>query len=503
MAEPGSDDDILISQEDIDNLLNASSFDGVESLLDDGEDVSDAEMEALSQDDIDNLLNTSSVDFDSSEDQGVSDFDDDDDDLELVSQEDIDRLMNAATAEGTAAIVPPGDGEIRDGATVETDPGTAREMSLDGEDVIDESQALSIAENLITQETIDRLLAGEPESEAQSGPEPEQMPGPDPVFESEPESDLGIEPFPEPEPEPEFEPEFEPESEPESEFEFESDLVSGAPVESGDDTIAQADIDDLLRDDLPEEDSDENDLISQDDIDELLRSSEEEDEDIIGALDTPTAAAPDVDGDGNLPVEEDHQVVLEEAKEPAAPTVESAPDAPVPVRKWYRSKKLMAACLGAVLVMAALPVAYFTFFGKKEPRVIPGPRQVTEIPETVAPDVVTVHVDLPREDEVLSGSGNMVLEDFVVLVPSGEAGFVYVTAGVSIDYTDARAATEINNHLPLYRDIIFEAMGQALASEKIDKITEVDLLAKIKEALNRSLPGRYVEQVQFKAFSTG
>jgi flagellar basal body-associated protein FliL len=90
-----------------------------------------------------------------------------------------------------------------------------------------------------------------------------------------------------------------------------------------------------------------------------------------------------------------------------------------------------------------------------------------------------------------------------VLVPSGEAGFVYVTAGVSIDYTDARAATEINNHLPLYRDIIFEAMGQALASEKIDKITEVDLLAKIKEALNRSLPGRYVEQVQFKAFSTG
>jgi flagellar basal body-associated protein FliL len=90
-----------------------------------------------------------------------------------------------------------------------------------------------------------------------------------------------------------------------------------------------------------------------------------------------------------------------------------------------------------------------------------------------------------------------------VLVPSGEAGFVYVTASVSIDYSDARAATEINSHLALYRDIVFEAMGRALASEKIDKVTEADLLDKIKEALNRSLPGRYVEQVQFKVFSTG
>lgn len=479
MSKSDSDDDILISQADIDKLLNASSFDGEESLFDAEEDVSEDEMGALSQDDIDNLLNAPSEAFDSSGDDGVSDLDDDDDDLELVSQEDIDRLMNAATADGAVGLAPVEDEETMAEALVEVNPGMAGEISLDGESVIDESQAVPIAENLITQETIDRLMADGAEPASESGPD----------LASEPESDLEIEPLPEPEPELDPAPE---------------------PL-PGDDAIAQADIDELLKDDLPEEGSDENDLISQDDIDELLRNSEEEDEDIIGDFDTPPTgnldpdidADQDIDPDGELSLEEDHQVVLEELKEAVTPTVEVPPDNPVPALRWYRSKKFMVACLAVCLVMAALPMAYFRFFGEKEPKVFPVPRQVADSPKTVVPEVVRVQVEPPRENEALPGPGNIVLENFVVLVPAGKVGFVYVTAGVSIDYSDARAAIEINSHLALYRDIIFEAMGRALASEKIDKITEVDLLARIKEALNRSLPGRYVEQVQFKAFSTG
>ncbi len=480
MVESGNDDDLLISQDDIDNLLNASVFDGAKSLGDDQGDGSEDELGALSQDDIDSLLNTPSADFDSPGDEELPDPDEDD--LELVSQEDIDRLMKAAPADGAGDGSRPDGRPISTGNSEDADPGTVQEKALEGESVIDESQALSIEENLITQETIDRLVAGKMEIDPGSEPEesgsgPEQLPGSG--LASEPEPDLGMAPFLELETEPDQAP---------------------APL-SGDDTIDQADIDDLLRDDLPEGDSDENDLISQDDIDELLRSSEEEDEDVIGALDISPDDEVDIALEGALPVEEDHQVVLEEAKVPAEQTVEPPPDKSLTEPKWYRSKKCMAACLLAVLVVAALPVAYFTFFREKEP--VQGPGQVAGSPETAASEVITVQVDLPQMDQAPPGPGNMVLENFVVLVPSDEAGFVYITAGVSIDYSDARAAAEINSHLPLYRDIILEAMGRVFGSGKIDKITESELLAGIKEALNRSLPGRYVEQVQFKAFSTG
>jgi len=148
-----------------------------------------------------------------------------------------------------------------------------------------------------------------------------------------------------------------------------------------------------------------------------------------------------------------------------------------------------------------LPVGYLKFFATKEPIPV-ALAPVTEVASVPEPQVEIVDIDLTIPAKV-EGPDNIVLKDFFLLVPGKKSGLSYVTASVSIDYSDHRALTTINRHLPLYRDLIFDAMGNALGSEKVDKVTEADLLGNIKEALNRVLPGQYVDRVTFTAFSTG
>ena len=60
MSASNSDDDTLISQDDIDKLLSSSSLDEAEAAI----GSSDDELGELSQDDIDSLLNNVSLDVD-------------------------------------------------------------------------------------------------------------------------------------------------------------------------------------------------------------------------------------------------------------------------------------------------------------------------------------------------------------------------------------------------------------------------------------------------------
>jgi pilus assembly protein FimV len=470
--EPDGDDLELVSQDDIDRLMGGVPDDEPDSAEADEPDGDDLEL--VSQDDIDRLMNGALDD----EPEPVKADEPEEDDQELVSQDDIDRLMNGALddePEPVKADAP----EAGDQELVSQDVDAPVSTVTDTpEFLIDESEAVDVEKCLVTQETIDRLLA---EASAPA-------------------------PAPAPEPEPELELEPEPESETELEIDLE-ELLGPDPVPPAavteDQEVTQDDIDDLLQGDELGYGTEDSDLISQDDIDELLLDSEEEDEDILGNLDGDPPADLDFTTDSDTLDLEEHQVILEEAEEALADLAQLEPDLDetVPVGKWYRSQKVLACCAAIFILAVTLPVGYFTFFTTKEPALVPM-APVADLSPLQEPQVATVEIDLTAPSKSV-GPGNLVMKDFFLLVPGKKSGLSYVTASVSIDYSDHRALTAINRHLPLYRDLIFDAMGSALGSEKVDKVTEADLLGDIKEALNRVLPGQYVDRVTFTAFSTG
>jgi pilus assembly protein FimV len=115
MSDSTLEEESLVSQDDIDKLLDASSLEEAEESLDTPELEADPEMDdmgELSQDDIDSLLSGPSEDeaSDAQDDAGELSQDDidsllggsddgDDDDMELISQDDIDSLVNGADGE--------------------------------------------------------------------------------------------------------------------------------------------------------------------------------------------------------------------------------------------------------------------------------------------------------------------------------------------------------------------------------------------------------------------
>jgi len=450
LDEPDPDDMELFSQDDIDRLMNSAapeekaSADLEQPVKLDEPDPDD--MELFSQDDIDRLMNSAGPDEKASAgvDKPVKLDEPDPDNMDLVSQDDIDRLMNS--------VLP--DDNVSTAIDVEI-PGQ-NTFEPDDEILIDVSQSVAIDGNLISQEIIDRLLS-EPAIPAPPPPPPAPAAPPEPA--------------------------------------------PPAVVPKEQDSV-EDDIGDLLKEEIPVDDSEENNLISQDDIDDLLKDSEQEDEDIIG----------DWDGDGDFTVDredgdlEDRQVVLEEAEETLAGLAGISPEELTHAGKRYGYKKVLALSSVFLVFLVAISLGLYKYFNREA--IVAAPPQVAEVsalPEPSAPPeqpAAVVAIDLTEQNKA-KGGGTLVLEDFVVLVPGKTIGISYISASLSIDYLDQKAAAEINSHLSLYRDVIFNAMGLAIESIKVDKITEADLLSNIKEELNRVLPDKYVERVTFAAFTTG
>ncbi len=95
---------------------------------------------------------------------------------------------------------------------------------------------------------------------------------------------------------------------------------------------------------------------------------------------------------------------------------------------------------------------------------------------------------------------NMILEDFVILAPDLYRATAYLTADISIDYSDERAYHEIFNNLSFYRDLIYQSIDKTLVSETIDNLTEADVLGKVEAAIKRALPESYIKKVSFTSF---
>jgi len=476
MSDPTLEEDSLISQDDIDKLLDSSSIEEAEDKLssndsetDNSENVDD--LGELSQDDIDSLLNSSTS---SKEDPPKEDLMDDDDDMELISQDDIDNLVNASDEPSSSNEDADEDFEMisqddisnlmseqtQDAVVIEeTVEPLAQNNSQEDDYVIDESEAVDVQESLITRETIDDLIKNF-----------DNEPSPEPVVLLDEEENK----------------------------------------EEENNDVAQEDIDVLLL----EPDQDEDDiLISQDDIDTLLMATDQDDEDILGTL-------MDDDSDVNLDDEaldidilesngsgedensnddyDDGQVILEGDDDDQ---VEKSTEEKIKVTsQWYKSK-LVIACASALIILGiTVPLTYFIFFSGKPDKDAQQNITIQYAVETSG-EIVVDTVDMPVKKQInIKSSGNMILKDFIILTPDLSSDMAYITADISIDYADQKVYHEIQNNLGFYRDLIYDSINNSFAMEKKVEITETDILGVVETTLKKVLPGHYISRVSFKSF---
>ena len=586
MSDPNLEEESLISQDDIDKLLDSSSIEEAEEKLETGDDDTPDldELGELSQDDIDNLLTGNSLDTstgesgDESSDDEMGELSQDDidslmggntdmetgndQDMELISQGDIDQLMNSSAEDSAPGdsgdmddeddaddtdelismddvqdlmdedeIIPQKVSSEGDTTNEASEPEPPSEVAVSDDYVIDEAEALDVSQCLITQETLDELIRNAPLPEDEPDP---GMPDSDPEPE-EPMADMDSEDFtPDPvvldedsEAEPISLEEQEPKGQGEDDLGLDasSDELEDMLNTDLDDTefdmgspdsddVTQEDIDALLQESDEDEDEDlmddEDDiLISQDDIDTLLMSADQEDEDLLGDLmgDEMDASLDDdfddediLDGDGEeYAGHGGDQVVLEGGDDAGAEEGDSKSSG----KSWkslYKSKLVIATASAILVLGICVPSVYFLFFSQEKVQ-IPEKMPVPVVMEELGRDIEVASIDINASAVPdFKKSGNIILTNFVVLASDLSKDMAYVTADISIDYSDQRAYYEINDNLSFYRDLIYESIQKNLVWEKRNEVTEADLIWGIETTLKKVLPSDYIEKVSFKSF---
>ncbi len=516
MSDKNLEEESIISQDDIDNLLESSFFEETEEITrtmelsgrdEPGEPEESDELGELSQADIDSLLGGNDL-----MEQGISQnlLDTlgnggsdawDEGDMQLISQEDMDQFMNPS--EGSSPppeqeAIAPGNSDPDDlddadelitlddiqtlmdatrGKKAEfPDPSLEREGKealSDPLDVpIDDSEALDVSQCLVTQDTIDELIRNAPES----------LDDFEALLDSAADDADG--------------------DHDDAEFDM-------RPGREGDE-VSQNEIDSLLQnseagEDFLEEEGDDF-LISQDDIDTLLMAADQEDEDILGNIlgDEMDAGLEDaVDGD-DLPgpgrdaeilPKEDH-VVLERGDHGEMDKQISQG----PVKRWYQSKLVIAAASALLVLGISVPTLYFLFFSH-DPSPPPESLFIPLVTEEPAKELLVTQEEMAASAPVNSKNpGNMVLADFILLASELSEDMAYVTVDISIDYSDQRAYDEIIHNLSFYRDLIYESIQKNLVWERRNEVTEADLVKEVETMLKQALPPDSIEKIRFQSF---
>lgn len=509
MSDPIIEEDGLISQDDIDRLMESSSSEETQDKMAKKDDLTD-ELGELSQDDIDSLLNSNlSGQADSLGEPGASEMEDGE--MELISQDDIDQLMNSNPGSGGILPVPGDDEEFEElsqddikALMGDQDKKNDEESPIIQDDfVINESEADGVSDCLITQAALDKLMEN---------------------FSLTPDSVIPDEGLPA-----ETESINRPESNTEtisldiSDDDAEDFLKPGSEpdvLELTDDRedVTQEDIDALLSEPDEEEEAEDDVLISQDDIDTLLMAADQEDEDVLGDLmdkgmdigldedlfekSGETEEKEDeeieneVDDEDGYEEENEDQVVLQGEDEIALKPKQKKAGSP-----WIKKKLVLAFASFLVLLGIAVPISYFFFFSSSEKPaevVVSMPQPPVVSPQReIGIDTVEAPVKPLVEDK---NPGNMVLKDFVILAPDISIQMTYVTADISIDYADQKAFREIRKNLPYYRDLIYDAISKSLVVEKQENITEAEILSGIEAALRTALPGESISRISFLSF---
>jgi pilus assembly protein FimV len=511
MSDPIIEEDGLISQDDIDRLMESSSSEEAQDKMAEEGDLAD-ELGELSQDDIDSLLNSNvSGQADSLEKTDASATEDGE--MELISQDDIDQLMNSNPGSGESLPVSEEDEEFEELSQDDIkalmgaqDKKNEEEVMIRQDDfVINESDADSVSDCLITQAALDKLMENvtlipdpviadetPPAETASAG-----SPGSDADTISLDISDDDAEDFLKPGSEPDV-------------------------LELNDDRedVTQEDIDALLSEPDDDEEAEDDVLISQDDIDTLLMAADQEDEDVLGDLmdkgmdigldedlfekessgETEEKEDEEIgneaDDEGVDEDENEDQVVLQGEDEVALQSKKKNAGSP-----RIKKKLVLAFASFLVLLGIAVPISYFVFFssGQKPEAVIVHTPQ----PPVVSPqrEVEIDTVQSPAKPLAENKNpGNMVLKDFIILAPDISKQMTYITADISIDYADQKASQEIRKNLSYYRDLIYDAIGKSLVAEKQEDITEAEILSRIETVLRTALPGDSINRVSFLSF---
>ena len=195
---------------------------------------------------------------------------------------------------------------------------------------------------------------------------------------------------------------------------------------------------------------------------------QQKDEQEAGGLPAPSAGR-----DGAGP----QKVILAPSDGERSPSVK-APEANHPVTKrWFASKTLWT--MAAVLLILISTVTSFNLYGRRTPaRGAGGGAQVFPIPQTTsgarAPDP--------------SGSVQVALAGFVVPAPPDKEGAAGLLVDVQLAFSDAAGGSEIKKHEPYFRSLVYGVLSDMLADRGRPEIDELELVARIKDALNRALP---------------
>lgn len=434
--------------------------------------------------------------------------------MELISQDDINNLLNAETEDTRVESVPPeseaSESQESDSPPDEEDPDqpeeaviveeiedpAAKDNGPEDEFTIKESESVDVQDCLISQETIDDLIENFDIGESSEPVVLDEEPVPDsgPVTESD---DSAL-------------PEDTKTDDTEDFLKPDPDVTVLDFDDEGEDDVSQEDIDALLLEPDDDEDDEDDILISQDDIDTLLMAADQEDEDVLGDLtdnEFDTSLDDDLEDEDLLEsdsLDDDDvddgvdQVVLEGDDE--EPVKKSKKKKSKARSQWYKSK-LVIACASALVVLGiTIPLAYFIFFSG-EPDQVSRRDSVAKLTVDTSREIEVETVDVNvRKPLIDQQAGNMVLKDFVVLSPDASKDMAYVTADISIDYSDQRAYHEIVNNLSFYRDLIYDSINKSLVSGKRDQVTEADILWIVEAALKKVLPGHYINRISFKSF---
>jgi pilus assembly protein FimV len=561
-----SNDDVSeLSQDDIDALMNGPIIDTPST----EEDEEDFELDLISQDDINQLVlkkNEQTADapeiseIAAGEESSLPDTPDVS--LEPEVQEELPLQEEPA---------------VQEEPLTQEEPETIEKPIALENDVIDESESVGIEECLVTQENIDQLIEEDKENSAfedelTSGEQIVEQEV-EPViqeaeqFEEEPLAEESIiqeelvsqeEPIAQEEPAlqedvisgQENVPEEEVTTEQEVAMEEEKKEEEGIEEEPASEAIVvdlnedddlkeeldnieneelQGDIDGLLddSDDDSDDDWEQDSLISQDDIEDLIKSSENEDEDALGDLDSSDDAgnhsedaSMEEDDEGEDEEyeeyeEEDSQVILEESedqakegksKEKSKKKKKKKKRGPIKIRKKF----IMIAASVIFFIGISLVAGFFFLKGDKKGTPTQKMTAQTVIPEEPVVESVEINIDQESSKPVVSRpvpqdllKEPLVMKEFLILAPETIESLVYIEADISIDYSTDNAYYEIKQNMPFYRDVIYSAIQKALGSSKGDKITESDLLMIVKKALIKALPEGSINKVGFNSFKAG
>ncbi|MBU0995497.1 MAG: flagellar basal body-associated FliL family protein [Proteobacteria bacterium] len=529
-AKSSDDEDMMdVSQDDIDNLLQSAleEVDAV-SVLGDDDLLADSDLRLISQDDIDELL---------------SETLDSDEDIGLVTQDDIDDLLSGLPdkpkpKKETAAPAP--EKNVENVETVEEkEKVDIPEDENSDSDQGDEEEQESL---FISQDTIDELMkeadsqektseviiadANDTETELELEPDSLSQDTLDTLLESDPgEDDTGKEP--------------EAESNDDLDFEGlvsqdeidallsstgeESEKVSG---EEDEDTglISQDDINDLLSkaDKEPEEDQDEPSLISQDDIDQLLAiedsdekketsddspkqedDSEDVSQDVIDKL--LEEETEDSDGDAGLVTQDIIDQLLNEevdedeqveAEEKDQVILEEVEENEETILVDEKQKWYLSKLLWSVTAGVLTLFVSVITIILQEPPVTSTGAGPQILNFTIIPEVSETKPEIKEEIVMVSRDFN----GFVVMAPSGRKDIVYVEADVTVDLSED-SANQVQQFEPYFRNIIYDVLTEAMKTQDRLTMKKSDLQNSIKSALNGALADKSIEKVIFTRFA--